>query len=136
MISLKNYIGRSSAQYRDQVTEGQIGAFCKTLGIDDFSVAPPTFLTLFRKGEFELFQQLGLELSRVLHTEQEYIYENRIMAGDSIYFETTVLQVLEKARATSFTQFITFETHFDVERDAKKVSVGKSRTSILIREKS
>jgi hypothetical protein len=90
-------------------------------------------LTVFRKGEFDLFQSLGVELARVLHAEQEYQYENTIEAGDHVSFETSLTQVLEKGGSSARMQFLTFETEVDAERKSKMVRIGKSKTTIVVR---
>jgi hypothetical protein len=136
MLSLKTFIGTRSDSYREEVTSDRIQAFCKAIGIEDRSVAPPTFLTVFRKGEFELFQILGIELSKVLHAEQEYQYEHPIRGGDFVHFQTVVSQILEKNGSTTRMQFFTFETEILVEKGSDtQQRAGKSKTTIVIREK-
>ena len=136
MVSLKSYIGQSSGEIREEIDLNRIQSFCKAVSIEETSIAPPTFLTLFRKGEFDLFQKLGLNLANILHAEQEYTYENPIQAGDSVTFDTAVTQVLEKQGSSSSMQFITFETNFYTERQSKNCFVGKSKTTIVVREKA
>jgi hypothetical protein len=132
-LSLKSEIGKKVGPYQDDVTAHRISSFCKAVGAEENGIAPPTFLTLFRKGEFELFQYLGLELSHVLHAEQEYQYEEGIQPGDRIHFETVLTQVLEKQSSSSKMQFLSFETHIQAERRSKIWRVGKSKTTIVVR---
>jgi hypothetical protein len=134
-LSLKSEIGIKSGPYQDQITLDRIHSFRKAIGAQLDLVAPPTFLTLFRRGEFDLFKVLGVELSRVLHAEQEYDYQHPILAGDQVHFETTLTQVLEKNGTSYRMQFLTFETDVQSQRDSTRVPVGKAKTMIVIREK-
>jgi hypothetical protein len=136
MTSLKSHVGQRSDTYHDEITPQRIAQFCRAVGIPESSVAPPTFLTVFRKGEFDLFQKMGIQLARVLHAEQEYQYENPIRSGDCMQFQTTVSNILEKKGSTASMQFITLETLFHVTRDSVQLAVGKSKTTIVIREKN
>ncbi len=136
MISLKSKVGLKSGSYRDDITVERIAAFCRAVGSEVSKVAPPTFMTIFRRGEFDLFSTLGIELSKVLHAEQDYQYSNPIQAGDCITFETEVLTVLEKQGSTASMQFITFETQLTAERGSRKLAIGKAKSTIVIREKN
>ncbi len=133
MLSLKSDVGKAVGPYHDEVTSEKIKEFCRAIGSSELHEAPPTFLTVFRKGEFELFQKLGFDLSQVLHAEQEYQYDTPVLAGDRIEFKTALTHVLEKDGARSFMQFLTFETEFQVERDSSLLKIGKSKTTIVIR---
>jgi acyl dehydratase len=133
MLSLKSEVGKQVGPYSDEVTAERIVNFCKAIGSTAFNEGPPTFLTVFRKGEFDLFNQLGFDLSQVLHAEQEYDYENPVIAGDRVEFKTALTQVLEKQNSRSFMQFLTFETEFQAQRESVVVRIGKSKTTIVIR---
>ena len=133
MSALKSQVGMRSGPYRDEVTPNRILAFCQALGIPEGHTAPPTFLTLFRRGEFDLFQKLGIDLARILHAEQEYRYENSIQAGDGIRFETTIANVLEKQGSSYHMQFIIFETEVHAERNSQTLRVGKTKTTVVVR---
>jgi hypothetical protein len=133
--SLKEQEGRVAGPYQAQVTQKQISLFCQAIGAKEGSVAPPTFLTAFRKGEFDLFKDLGFELSQVLHAEQEYEYENPLMAGDQVSFKTTLAHVLEKQSKSSSLQFLSFETQFQSVGADKQLPIGKAKTTVVIRSK-
>jgi len=135
MGSLKSQIGQQAGPFEEEISQQRIARFCSAIGVQQTQVAPPTFLTLFRKGEFELLQRLGIPLSRVLHAEQEYWYESSVQAGDRIKFQTSITQVLEKHGSTFFMQFITMETTFHAERDSGERPVGRAKNTIVIREK-
>ena len=131
-MSLKERVGEKSPLYKEQVTPQRLMDFCHAVGshLDHADgVAPPTFMTVFRKGEFDLFSELGLELSKVLHGEQEFQYFNPIRAGDTVEFQTQLSHVLEKKSATGSLHFMTFHTEVKV-LDAV---AGLSKTVILVR---
>lgn len=135
MSSLKSKIGKRVGPYRDTITQDRMSAFCQAIGVPIASSAPPTFLTVFRRGEFDLFEELGIALPKVLHAEQEYQYDAPLLAGDRIRFETTVTQALEKNGSSGHMQFITFETRFHSERQSSDVYIGQSKTTVVIRDK-
>ena len=112
-----------------EVTQEKISAFCHAVGAQSDSVAPPTYFTVCRQGEFELFEALGVPLAHVLHADQEYTYEGDVCAGDVVVFQTTVVSDLEKKNGAL--RFISFETHFVSGRDQSKLGTGK--TTVVIR---
>ena len=133
MLSLKSQVGKNSEFYSEEVSLDRIKSFCQAVGAPQSEFAPPTFLTVFRKGEFELFQKLDILLSQILHSEQEYQYENPIFPGDQVFFRTVVSNVLEKRGRSSSIQFVTFETEMMAKRQLENLHVGKSKTTIVIR---
>ena len=136
MLPLKSKIGTRSHHYEEEVTEKRIVDFCKAVGMSDTSKAPPTFLTVFRKGEFDLLQMLHLKLSNALHAEQEYDYEDSIRAGDRVRFETVVAQVVEKQSSTGRLQFLVLETEFEALHNGVSRRVGKAKSTIVFKERT
>jgi hypothetical protein len=133
-LDLKKKEGCQSQIYREKVTAERISTFARAVGSGQigFSIAPPTFMTCFRKGEFEIIAMLELKLENVLHAEQVYEYFSDIQAGDEIDFRSTLTHVLEKKNATGRLCFLTVET--DVSASDKRL--GTSSTTIVVREKS
>ncbi len=86
-------------------------------------------MTVFRKGEFEVFDLLGLKLENVLHAEQIYQYESDIRVGDEIEFQTQLSHVLEKKGGAL--SFLTLETKFSTGPR----QIGSSRTTIVVKGK-
>lgn len=134
MSALKSKIGTSSGIYKDEITLGRISSFCKAIGRDEGPKAPPIFLTVLRRGEYSIFQKLGLDLAKVLHAGQEYQYDTPILAGDVVSFETILSNVLEKKSESTLMQFMTFETEYTAERTTQNVRIGKAKTTIVVRE--
>lgn len=129
MPSLKERVGETSSPHFDDATAERLAAFSAAIGAPAREVAPPTFLTVGRKGEFELLQRLGVPLQRVLHGEQEYEYLRPIRAGDRVEYVTRLANVLEKRGTSSFMQFLIFETAFTVRGE----TVARARTNIIHR---
>ncbi len=137
MLSLKSEVGKVAGPYMELVSPERIAQFCEAIGANTSRLgtegAPPTFLTVFRKAEFELFNRLGFDLSQVLHTEQEYQYTAPLMGRDQVEFTTVLTHVLEKLSVNHSMQFLTFETEFHALRDLEKIKIGLAKTTILIR---
>ena len=134
LISLKEQIGVCSATHQEEISSERIAAFCRAVGFPVSSVSPPTFLTVFRRGEFELLQKLGLNLSNALHADQHYEYIEPIRAGDRIQFETHVSQVLEKNSPKQNMQFLTLETPIQKVTDQGIILVAKAVSTLVFRE--
>jgi hypothetical protein len=124
-LDVKSRVGEKAGPFTEEVSRERIERFALSIGAPVSDEAPPTFLTLFRKAEFALFDQLGIPLSKVLHAEQEYTYEAPLKAGDRITFETTLAKALEKGSV----RFMTFRTDFRVGESP----VASSNTVIVVR---
>jgi acyl dehydratase len=119
-------IGRSLGVTRAEVEKGRLRFFAKVIGETDpvyFDEAaarqaghralpvPPTFLICL-EGEGrdldEMMRALDLDLGRILHAEQEFLYHRMAYAGDTLTFETRVANVFEKKGGAL--QFVVNET--------------------------
>ena len=139
----KPFIGQKSDTYEERVDSDRIKRFCAAigrpvlLGSDKVLEAPPTYLTLFRRGEFELFEKLGLELRQILHAEQEYFYQGKLLANDEVRFETQIVTAHSKKSADAAKpslHFLTLETTIEATREGTKVGqVATSKTTIVVR---
>jgi acyl dehydratase len=98
-------LGKASPPRRAVAEAGQIRLFCKAIGetnpifLSDEAataagyrgqVAPPTFAfsldLMSRDGPSGLFASLGIDISAILHGEQEFVFHDLICAGDEIVF--------------------------------------------------
>ena len=131
---LKEQIGVCSETHQEKITAERINAFCRAVGFPVSTVAPPTFLTVFRRGEFDLLQKLGLSLSSALHADQRYEYIEPIQPDDLIQFENQVSQVLEKNSTKQNMQFLTLETRIQRVTDNRVVLVAKAVSTLVFRE--
>jgi hypothetical protein len=122
----KSFVGQSAGPYEHHVTQASIDEFARVVGAPSRGEAPPTYMTIFRQGEFELMQKLGIPLSKVLHGEQEYSYESPIRSGDELAFRSTVASANEKAGML----FLIFETTTEAKGGRK---IGTSKTTVIVR---
>ena len=133
--SFKSRIGESVGPFSETIREAKVAAFRTSVGDSGVQEVPPTFLTAFRQCEFDLFTKLGIQLSKVLHAEQEYSFERPLRVGDPITYLTKLANVLEKRGTNSLLVFMVIETHFfsgDGMEDSKKLAFSK--TTIVVRE--
>lgn len=61
---------------------------------------PPTYLFCLEMMDvddpFEMFTALGIDLARVLHGEQSFVYHAPVLVGDTLTFRPSVTSVMEK----------------------------------------
>ena len=127
MTDIKSFLHHRSNVHKFEVTEGRLRAFCQSVGAEYRESAPPTFMTVFRDGEFELFDRMGIQLKTVLHADQEYRYENLILPGDQLEFQAVMTKAFEKKSSKgSVMRFLTFETEVKVRRTEGWVLAGVS----------
>ena len=71
---------------------------------------PPTFLTSFffwtGDGLMGIVKALGIDLSKLLHSEEEYEYFGSIYAGDVITRKMKVVEMLEKGKRDRIGRFV------------------------------
>jgi hypothetical protein len=134
-INLKDQVGRKVGPYEESADPERIDRFRRAVGAAPGSAAPPTFLTICRKGEFALFEKFGFKLSNVLHAEQLYAYGEPILAGDRLVYETWLANALEKSGSSGKMRFLTFETEVMVFRKGAPgfLRAGGARTTIVVR---
>jgi acyl dehydratase len=107
----------------------RVRAFAEAVGHPGDGV-PPTFVTApeLASGLTHALEdaELGLELSRILHGEQEYEWRRAIVVGETVTAETTI----EGIRSKRGIGFVTLRT--DV-RDAAGEVVVVARSTLLVR---
>jgi hypothetical protein len=142
LSGLKEFQGRLSSRFSEKISGERIRLFSSVLGGSSSKAkgSPsvlPTLLTIFRKGEFEHFERMGLKLANVLHGEQVYHYETTdpIEAGDEVSFQTLVVSVLEKKGSSGRLSFLVFETNIEVT-SPKPRKIGTAQTTIIVNDKS
>ena len=111
----KSAIGVNFTPVRAKVEPGRLRYFFETLRernpvYRDVSVAktagyagvpvPPTYLFCLEMMDsekpFELLEKLNIDLARVLHGEQRFDYHNPIVVGDTLTFQSCVMDVADK----------------------------------------
>ncbi len=73
-------------------------------------IAPPTFATTFREDSGTLLKELGIDISRVLHGEQEFEHFKPIRPGETYLCRSKVVDVYEKTGRSGPMGFVVRET--------------------------
>ena len=143
----KSVVGKEYPPFVVTVERGKIKEFARAIGdlnpfyIDDRVgqasewgdvIAPPTFATTFRdEGASEaFFRDLGIDISRVLHGEQEFEMTRPIQPGQTYVCRAKVLDVYEKTGKSGPMAFVVRET---VITDRHDEIVGTMRHITVVR---
>ncbi|AQV98598.1 acyl dehydratase [Cupriavidus necator] len=110
----KNLIGHSFGRRSITVEEGAVSFYAKAIGetnpaYNDPAAArdagqpsirvPPTFLSCLEGRTFQtraLLELARMDLKRLLHAEQSYVYHAPAYAGDTLTFEPRIVDVYDK----------------------------------------
>ncbi len=125
----KDLIGKEYPPFAVTVERGKIKEFARAIGdlnpfyLDDAVgrasrwgdvIAPPTFAIAFRDDEVAgtaaVLRDLGYDISRVLHGEQEFEIFRQITPGETFLCRTKVTDVYEKTGRSGPMGFIVRET--------------------------
>lgn len=90
-------------------------------------VAPPTFVTLpslWTRTLFRAFDDLKLELTRIMHAEQSYEYCQEVFPGDELKGVMVVKEITEKKGKSGILEFIQFETIYTNQREELVLKEG------------
>jgi len=99
----------------------------------DSSIAPSMF-TIFRNGEFEIMDAIGVQLKQVLHAEQEYEFFKPILPDQEVEYQAELTSVLEKKGKDYRMSFLVCETKLTIVEDHSIAGICKS--TIVYREKT
>ena len=127
----RSLIGKESEEVVFEVEKGAIRKFAEAIGdptpaYQRGEIAPPTFPTTFRIP----IPGLSLELSRVLHGEQEYTFQRPIRAGDRVRCKSRVVDVYEKEGRLGRMTFLVTEIE---GRDEEGELVFTGRSTVIVR---
>jgi acyl dehydratase len=121
-------IGKEYPPYVVSVERGKIKEFARAIGdlnpfyIDDRIgqasewgdiIAPPTFATTFRDETMDtnaLLRDLGTDISRILHGEQEFEMLRPIQPGQTYVCRARILDIYEKTGKSGPMAFVVRET--------------------------
>jgi acyl dehydratase len=123
----KAVIGKESPPFVITVERGRIKEFARAIGDDNLAylddrlgqasewgdiIAPPTFMTTFRDGadSATFLRELGTDISRVLHGEQEFEIHRPIRPGETFVCRSRVVDVYEKTGRSGPMAFVARET--------------------------
>lgn len=126
-------LGIKAGPFEEHISPARIEAFYRALGLKPRPEAPPSFMTVCRKGEFQLFDQIGVPLDRVLHAEQEYSLDEPIQGGDTLRYETELVQALEKRGSKGQMLFLSVETRVAIERAGRQFTAGSTRSTVVVK---
>jgi acyl dehydratase len=140
-------LGKESPPYPVTIERGRIKDFARAIGdlnpfyLDDAVgrasewgdvIAPPTFATTFRDegGSAAFLKELGVDISRILHGEQEFEIHRQMRPGETYLCRSKVVDITEKSGRSGAMAFITRET--TVTDDANEI-VATSRSVTVVR---
>lgn len=144
----RSLVGREYAPYVVTVERGKIKEFARAIGdlnpfyLDDRVgqasewgdiIAPPTFATTFRDETTDtsaVLRELGTDISRVLHGEQEFELARPIQPGQTYVCRTRIVDIYEKTGKSGPMAFVVRET---VITDRQNEIVGTMRHITVIR---
>ena len=110
----KSHIGHQFPQHSAAVEAGRLRFFAKAIGNTDpiytdenaaraagyrALPAPPSFLFCLnneKPNPLQWIDELGLDLGRILHGEQLFVFFADVCAGDVLTFETSVADIYDK----------------------------------------
>lgn len=98
----RDLIGHKFAPVRANVEAGRLRNFRKVIGSAhcDDPTAPLTYLFALEMLESQdpmaFVDELGIDIAKVLHSEQSFAYLAPIRSGDTILLETVVSDIFEK----------------------------------------
>ena len=120
-------LGKEYPPYPVTVERGRLKDFARAIGdlnpfyLDDRVgaaspwgdvIAPPTFAITFRDetGGAALLQDLGVDIARVLHGEQEFELHRPLRPGETLLCRSKVVDIYEKAGRSGPMAFVVRET--------------------------
>jgi acyl dehydratase len=142
----RQHIGRTFAASHAEVEKGRLRFFAKAIGetdpvYTDEAVAraaghaslpvPPTFLFSLEMEKAEPFawmDEIGMDLTRILHGEQSFTYHRMACAGDTLTFESRVADIYDKKNGA-----LTFVVREVKVTDQRGAHVADLRSSIAHR---
>jgi len=140
--------GKEYAPYVVHVERGKIKEFARAIGdlspfyLDDEVgraspwgdiIAPPTFAITFRDERADtgaLLKDLGTDISRILHGEQEFEHYKPIRPGDTLLCRGRISDVYEKSGKSGPMAFVVRET---TVTDADNEVVARVRGITVVR---
>jgi acyl dehydratase len=144
----RGVIGKESPPFVVTVERGKIKEFARAIGDDNpfylddrvgqasewgDIVAPPTFMTTFRDGADSgaFLRELGTDISRLLHGEQEFEMHRPIRPGETFLCRSKVVDVYEKTGRSGPMGFVVRETSV-TDRTNELVATIRSVTVVRL----
>lgn len=131
----KALVGQKLGPCEDRIDADRVHRFRLAVGDSGVQEVPPTYLTVFRQLEVELFEVFGISITKVLHTEQEYTLFRPLKPGMEILYETLLANALQKKGKNIGVSFLVFETRFFERTNPVSTDpIALSKTTIVVRE--
>jgi acyl dehydratase len=142
----KSIKGKEYPPYVVTVERGKIKEFARAIGdlspfyLDDAVgrasewgdiIAPPTFPTTFREDAGTLLRDLGVDISRLLHGEQEFEHLKPIRPGETYLCRSKIVDVYEKTGRSGPMAFVVRETAV-TDADNEVVVIMRQTTVIRL----
>jgi MaoC dehydratase-like protein len=136
----KNMVGREGPKFDMVVERGKVREFARATGSSaaDYldapdPVSPPTFLTtsaFWQPEGDDLYRELDIDLRRLLHGEQEFVFlREPPRAGTVLHGRTVVEETYDKeGRRGGVMTFVVMRTDFT---DDDGAVVAQSRTTLI-----
>ncbi|MDB5405449.1 MAG: hypothetical protein JWL84_361 [Rhodospirillales bacterium] len=129
----RGFLGYALPPFTVAASLERVTRFARAIGMtgEPVTVAPPTFMKAVEgegNSSRRMLQAMGVELSRVLHVEQQFDYLAPIRVGDILLVDRAVTDIYDKRGGTM--EFIVIES--SISRD-DGTPVGRSRQVILVR---
>jgi acyl dehydratase len=141
----RDVIGKEYPPYPVTVERGRIKDFARAVGdlspfyLDDAVgrasewgdvIAPPTFATSFRGDDAgAMLRDLGVDISRVLHGEQEFEIHRQMRPGETYLCRSKVVDIYEKTGKSGPMAFVVRETA--VTDDANELVVTMRHITVV-----
>jgi len=142
-------IGKEYPPYAVTVERGKIKEFARALGdanplyLDDRVgaasewgdlIAPPTFSVTFRDEAADtaaFLRELGTDISRILHGEQEFELHRPIRAGETFVCRPKLTDIYEKSGKSGAMAFVVRETYV-TDKDGELVATLRGVTVVRL----
>ena len=144
-IQLNRVVGKEHPPYTVTVERGGIKDFARAIGdlnpfyLDDEIgrasewgdvIAPPTFPISFRDESGDLLRDIGTDVSRLLHGEQEFEIFHQLRPGETYICRSKIVDQYEKTGKTGPMGFVVRET---TVTDKDNEIVAKMRGTTVVR---
>jgi hypothetical protein len=102
------------------ISEEQVAAFRKVTASQHVGEGgiPLTFITRFRRPEFQMLERLKIDYRNLLHTDQEYRYITPFRVGEVPFVRSRICEHRERRSL----RILTIETEFRCATELKAVS--------------
>jgi acyl dehydratase len=145
----RGVLGKEFPPYAVTVERGKVKEFARAIGdlnpfyLDDRVgaasewgdvIAPPTFATTFRDEGADtnvLLRELGTDISRVLHGEQEFEIHRQLQPGQTYLCRAKVVDIYEKSGKSGPMAFVVRETAI-TDRDNELVAMMRAVTVVRL----